>query len=59
MSKSLDLWLSFSAGIALMMVGYTIESAISYPRLPSHLKDTCQTGNWHPECSAKDVVRMK
>jgi hypothetical protein len=50
MSKTKELWLSFAAGVAVVIAGYTIESARSYPRLTDDLKETCQIRNWHPEC---------
>jgi hypothetical protein len=56
MSKTQELWLSFAAGVALVMAGYTIESAKSYPKLGKDLRETCKIRAWHPECD-KEAYR--
>lgn len=56
MSKTQELWLSFAAGVALVLAGYTIESAKSYPKLGKDLRETCKIRAWHPECG-KEAYR--
>jgi hypothetical protein len=53
MTKTKELWLSFAAGVAVVIAGYTIESARSYPRLTNDLRETCAIRSWHPECEIK------
>jgi len=57
MSHTKELWLTFAAGVAIVFAAQTVESAIRYPKLPEHLKDTCVTGNWHPECHSARLIK--
>ena len=59
MSKTKEIWLTFAAGVAVVFAAQTVESAISYPKMPEHLKDTCSVGNWHPQCGSINRAKLE
>ena len=38
------------AAAAIAFAMHTTETSKAYPAIPVGLRDTCQLGNWHPDC---------
>jgi len=55
--KNSSLAIAFFAGFALTIGLHVYETSAKYPRPSYGVLENCKFGNFHPDCSKKNVYR--